>query len=98
MSATGDRKLSTAEELVELNKRFAQRYTDEDEEYIQMGKPRFKSPPIVDDWGPDKNNYRNQRHNNNNRYDHQQYRNHSHDNRYRRDRSRSPPYYYDKRR
>ncbi|CAF1110463.1 unnamed protein product [Rotaria sordida] len=100
-------KISENEELVKLNKLFANRYTDEDKEYIQMAKPRPTTPPIVNDWGQDKNNYRNQRHyysndrhnnnNNNNRYEYQQHRNHSRDNRYRQDRDRSPSYYHNNR-
>ncbi|UJR22816.1 hypothetical protein I4U23_025846 [Adineta vaga] len=90
-------KVSTIEELVMLNKLFTKRYTDEDKEYIQMAESHSKTPPILDDWDDDRNNYRNQRYrqNNHNRYHHQQrqYNNYSHDNRYRRDRSRSPPSY-----
>ena len=92
-------KLSEAEELAKLNKLFAKRYTHEDEEYIQMAKPRSQTPPIVDDWGQNNNNnYQNRRRHDsndrfNNRYAYQQYGNHSHHTR-----SRSPPYYHDKRR
>ncbi|CAF1250321.1 unnamed protein product [Rotaria sp. Silwood1] len=92
-------KISQDEELIRLNKLFANRYTDDDKEYIQMAKPRSKTPPIVNDWNQDKNNYRNQRRvyskdHYNNRYEYQQHRNHSHDNRYRQDRDRSPSYYH----
>ncbi|CAF1331980.1 unnamed protein product [Adineta steineri] len=94
---------STVEELTQLNKLFAKRYTNEDKEYIQMSEPCSTGPPIVDDWGEDRKNYQNQRnrytnnncYNRNNQYDRQQHRNYSHD---RRDRSRSPTSYYDKRR
>jgi hypothetical protein len=85
-------KLSEIEELDKLNKLFAKRYTDEDEEYKQTAKPRSQTPPIVDDWGQNNNNYRNQRR----YYQNQQYRNYSYDNRY--DRNRSPTNYHDKRR
>jgi hypothetical protein len=81
-----NKKFSVAEELDKLNKLFAKRYTDED---MEMAKIRSTSPPIVDDWGQEKNNYRNQKcYYSNNRY--------RNDNRYRRDRSRSPPHYYNK--
>ncbi len=88
-----NKKLSVAEELEELNKLFAKRYTDEDEEYIQMVKTPSTNPPIVDDWDQNKNNSRNQRRD----YTNNQYRSHSYDNRYRQNYSRSPPRSYDKR-
>jgi hypothetical protein len=81
---TTNKKFSVIEELDKLNKLFAKRYTDEDKEYIQMANAGSTSPPIVDDWGQ-----QNQRRH----YANDRYRNHYH-----RDRSRSPPYYYNKRR
>jgi hypothetical protein len=74
------------EELENLNKLFANRYSDED---IQMGKSRSTSPPIIDDWDQGKNSYGNQRHH---------YSNHRYQNHYQRDRSRSPTRYYHKHR
>ena len=71
------------EELENLNKLFANRYSDED---IQMGKSRSTTPPIIDDWDQGKNSYRNQR----------PY--YSNNHRYQRDRSRSPTRYYHKHR
>ncbi len=65
MTTMKDKKLSIIEELDQLNKLFANRYSDED---IQMGKPRSTSPPIIDDWCQDKYFYRNQRHYYSNRY------------------------------
>jgi hypothetical protein len=109
MTTTNDNKHT--EELAKLNETFANRYTDEDKEYIEMTK-RANSPPIVDDWGEDRNARRPQRFDNNNQRRHfsdhrrghrnysndrQPYQTHSNDNRQYRDRSRSP-HYHDKRR
>ncbi|CAF3309030.1 unnamed protein product [Rotaria socialis] len=88
-------KSSETDELAELNKLFTNRYTDEDEEYIKMAKPRSNTPPIVPDWGQTRNNYRNQPRFQSNRYRNNNYDNRSH---YRQDRSRSPPHHYDRRR
>lgn len=63
-----DNKQSDEDELTRLNKLFANRYTDQDEEYIKMAKPRSNTPPIVDNWSPQRNTYRNQqRYNSNDR-------------------------------
>lgn len=94
---------SENEELIRLNNLFANRYTDEDEEYKRMAKPRSTTPPIVDDWGTKRNqgrNFDNQRthYNNNNRDRYQQNRQYSNDNYRPRQRSRSPPYNHNPRR
>jgi hypothetical protein len=67
MTTTNDNKHT--EELAKLNETFANRYTDEDKEYIEMTK-RANSPPIVDDWGEDRNARRPQRFDNNNQRRH----------------------------
>ncbi|CAF0813480.1 unnamed protein product [Adineta ricciae] len=41
-------------ELEQLNQMFANRYTKDDKEYVEMTQ-RPSSPPIVDDWGSEGN-------------------------------------------
>ena len=50
-------KLSEIEELAKLNELFANRYTNEDPEYVQMARSSSNTPPIVGDWSRCKNNY-----------------------------------------
>ncbi|CAF0755197.1 unnamed protein product [Rotaria sordida] len=94
------------EELKRLNELFSKRYTNEDEEYIQMTQ-RSNSPPVVPDWNQERNTHRSQQFNNNNnnqrRYfsndrqsyrnfsnNHHSYRNSSNNHHSSRNRSRSP--------
>ena len=99
-------------ESEELNQLFANRYTKDDKEYVEMNQ-RPLSPPIVDDWGFEGNfrrtndnpqrgssNFaRGQRNYSDDRRRQQQQRSSSnYDNRYHhRDRSRSPQYHQSRR-
>jgi len=83
MTTKNTNEKTTEEELEKLNKLFAKRYTDEDEEYISAGQ-RASTPPIVDDWPQERRTHRLQQFDNNNqrRYpsnDRPQYRNYSND-------------------
>ncbi|UJR26154.1 hypothetical protein I4U23_007498 [Adineta vaga] len=58
-----------AEELAELNKIFANRYQETDDEFRKMTQRSF-SPPIMDDWTWDRNPERTSRFNNDNQQGH----------------------------
>ncbi|CAF0753742.1 unnamed protein product [Rotaria sordida] len=60
------------EELKRLNELFSKRYTNEDEEYIQMTQ-RSNSPPVVPDWNQERNTHRSQQFNNNNNNNQRRY-------------------------
>ncbi|CAF1137433.1 unnamed protein product [Adineta steineri] len=60
---------SCAKQLEELNKLFINRYTENDEEFIEMTKGS-QTPPTMEDWGPDRVSYRPQQSGNGNQRRH----------------------------
>ncbi|CAF2868071.1 unnamed protein product [Rotaria sp. Silwood2] len=100
MTTTDDNKKheKDMDELKRLNELFSERYTNEDEEYIQMIQ-RSNSPPVVNDWSQERNTHRPRQFNNNNnnqrRYfsnNRESYRTFSNTHHSYRNRSRSPHY------
>ncbi|CAF0722215.1 unnamed protein product [Rotaria sp. Silwood1] len=83
------------DELKKLNELFSKRYTNEDDEYVQMIQ-RSNSPPVVHDWNQERNTHRPQQFNHNNHHrryfsnDRQSHRNSSNHYHSYRNRSRSP--------
>jgi len=97
MTTKNTNEKTAEEELEKLNKLFAKRYTDEDEEYISAAQ-RASTPPIVDDWPQERRTHRPQQFDNNNqrRYpsnDRPQYRNYSNDRQQHRNYSNHRPQY-----
>jgi hypothetical protein len=70
MTTTTNDQQNYEKELAMLNEQFSKRYTDEDDEYVEMTKNRSYSPPVIPDWSHKNRSYDDSASAHHNRYRH----------------------------